>query len=448
MFPFRKPPTKLEIAKRSVSDAAQHLLETIPTHQIEEKIGDLKKGAVVAAGAASLAAHHAGEVAAQKFGELHSAASHLGEGVVGAAQTAQTATQNAATVAAAKAGAATQSARGTLGEKAKALSQIKERAAHDFALGGKEAQNAKAVAQKAAAREAEAIKARTAALEARKQAKKLEKEADSAQRDADDTASQAKQAAARAVDEARAAQEKERADAENQAALEAEAEAAAQAQAEAEALNAKMAKKQAKAEARARAWADEADLDLEKTKPKVARQRDDEDRELAEVQISDGGSKTGWILLGLAVGAVLALLLAPTSGRRSRAAIKDRLGKVSDGAVDAVTATSDKVVDIAQRVEGLSHKVEAKLAADGETDDDTTVADRVRSVLGHHEIAKGLERLNIDCVDGVVTLRGPMLDEATQEALITAIKTVPGVQDVVADFLTDEAPEDPKDSVI
>ncbi len=427
MFPFRKPPTKLELAKKGVSDAAHHLIEAIPVEQIEEKFDGLKKGALQAASAASVAAHHAGEIAAHQLGALQNAASQLGEGVSSAGQ-------SAAATAAAKASAATQSARETaqstretLGETAKTAASFKDhllhRAADDFKIGSKEAQHAKAVAQKAAEREANAIKARAAAVEAKKQAKKLEKEADNAQKEADSSASQAQQAAADAIAQAKAAREESEAQAQEQAAL-----------------SAKELKTQAKAEAKARAKAADDEREAKSA-------RGGEEIEFAEVQIAEGGSKWGWIVIGLALGAVLVLLFAPTTGRRSRAAIKDRLGRVGDGAVDAATATSDKIVDIAQRVEGLTHKVEAKLAADGETDDDATVADRVRSILGHHELAKGIERLNIDCADGVVTLRGPMLDEAAQEALITAVKTVPGVKDVIADFLIDEAPENPAESV-
>lgn len=473
MFPFRKPPTKLEIAKKSVSDAAHTLIDALPVAQIEDKFDDLKKSATLAAGAATIAAagaaHHAGEVASHGLESLQSAASHLGEGVMGAAHSAQSAGQSAAAVAAEKAGIAaakasaatqsardsliektqtaretTQSARETLGERAKTAAaftgNLRERAAHDFAVGGKEARNAKEVAQKAAEREASAAKARAAAIEAKKQAKLLDKEADFAQKEADKTASQAKAAALKAAREAEAAQEQARTEAQNQAeqVARAIAEQEGAVAAEARELSDKAAKKAAKAEAKAAARAREEEEIIENRVEKVAKPvstLDENESEFGEIQVKESGSNFGWILLGLAIGAVLALLLAPTSGRRSRAAIKDRLGKVGDGAVDATTATADKAVDIAQRVEGLTHKIEAKLAADGEGDDDGTIADRVRSILGHHEAAKGIERLNIDCADGVVTLRGAAVDAETQETLLTAVRTVPGVKDVVADFL-------------
>lgn len=446
MFPFRQPPSKLEIAKKGVSDAAQSVLEAIPTTQIEEKLQELKKSAALAATAATGAAHHAGEIASQKLGELQSSAQSV-------AHSAHLAGQNAAAVAGTKASDASQNvresaatARETLGEKVKTAVTFKERLAQDFKVGGKESQNAKAVALQAAEREAEALKARAAAVEAKKQARDLEKAADSAQKEAELTASQAKQAALKAAEELKAAEkaareqaqaEAEKAEREARALLEAKAEEQAEdaklevkSALESERVAEKISKKAAKAQAKALAQA-------EKARNKTEREflsRDDNEAESGEIQIADSGSKWAWILLGLALGAVLALLLAPTSGRRSRAAIKDRLGKVSDGVVDAATSTSDKAVDIAQRVDGLAHKVEAKMAADSEGEDDATIADRVRSTLGHHDIAKTIERLNIDCIEGVVTLRGPHLEAAQHDAILTAVKTIPGVKDVIADF--------------
>lgn len=436
MFPFRKPPTKLEIAKKSVSDAAHTLREAIPTAQIEEKFEGLKKGASLAAVAAAGAVHHAGEVAAHKFEEVKHAASHFGEG---ATSTAQTAAQSARETA--------QNARESLGEKAKTASNFKQRIAQDFQIGGKEAQNAKTVAAQALQREAEAVKARAAAIEAKKQAKFLDKEAENTQKQADQLAAQARQTALQAAAKAKAAQEQARAEAQEAEAREQEEKERAEAETQAQFLGEKAAKKAAKIEAKARGKAEKAARESDSgSNSNSDSGRDESEVRLAEVQIADGGSKWGWIVVGLAVGAALALLLAPTSGRRSRAAIKDRLGKVGDGAVDATTATADKIVDIAHRVEGLANNVEAKIAADSENDDDSTIADRVRSVLGHHEVAKSIERLNIDCADGVITLRGPMLDQATQDILVTAIQTVPGVKEVTADFLRDEAPENPANS--
>jgi gas vesicle protein len=409
MFPFRKktPPTRVEVAKKAVSDAA-HALIAFPADMIEDKFDDLKKSAVGAALHAAQMAHHAGEVASHKLEELQHTASALGESASGAVHrthdSAHAAGEGAAAAAAAKAKAtreAAQAAKESLQEKAGLLagsavafkSAIHDRLSHDVEEGKDRAQDAKEDA-------GQKVEEAKSFFGKRK--------------------NDAQEAASEHVEEARSFFGKRKEDAQEAAADKAE-EAAS-----------RVAKKKAKAEAEIAA------VEVPKL-PKVKTGG-------VEVEYTDSSAKWAWILLGLAVGAVVALLFAPTTGRRSRAAIKDRLGKVTSGAADASKGTADKVVDIAHRVEGIAHKVETKLIADAEADDDSILADRVRSVLGHHEAAKAIERINVDSNNGVVTLRGPVVDQATQDTIVAAVKTVPGVKDVVSDFLID-TPVNPANSV-
>ena len=67
-----------------------------------------------------------------------------------------------------------------------------------------------------------------------------------------------------------------------------------------------------------------------------------------------------------------------------------------------------------------------------------TIADRVRTELGRVPETQGLERLNIESCNGVVTLRGPIMDEATQSAIIAAASNVHGVREVVSDLLVED----------
>lgn len=382
MFPFckKKPPTKVELVKKTVSDAAHALIDAVPTDRFEDKLDDLKKTAAQVAVHAAQVAHHAGEVASHKLEEFQHTAGLWGESAAGAAQraseTAHQAGDSAAVSAAARAKDAAAAAReaashardalqghaANLKESASSLrDSLQERAAHDLEAGSKSAQHARAAAEKAARHQVES------------------------------------------------------------------------AQAKVEAAKARIADKKAR-------WDDKRD-EMRESVPELEEVGFKSPH--VEVEYSDGAAKWQWILLGLAIGALLAILFAPTTGRRSRAAIKDRLGKVGEGAADAAAAASDKAIDIAHRVEGLAHKVEKKVEADTAADDDGTIADRVRSVLGHNEATKHLERINVDCVNGVVTLRGPLMDEVTQETLVTAVRAVPGVKDVVSDFLIDEKPVDP-----
>ncbi|HEX8464845.1 MAG TPA: YtxH domain-containing protein [Abditibacterium sp.] len=469
MFPFsKKPLTKVEVVKQSVSEAAQALLHAIPAEKIEDKLDELKKSAAQVALQAAQAAHHAGEVASHKIDELQHAASHLNTDSAAKAQAARETLQGHAS---------------TLKDSASALqatvqSTWRDRAAREAARAQDEADEAKEEVKEAhseaeTAAHLEEQAARAAAKAAQQNLVKHDAEIE-AQKHFEAARLKAQEAKEKAKSEAR-----QRAQAQAEAA---KVEAERFKIAEIEAAKAEAAKKEAaKEKVKEKAELEKKKLDaaaaaaaaLSKAKSakdevaegfKVKSKRDlklkagpvevaeldlrpGKDRDV-EIEYADSASKWGWILVGLIAGAVLALLFAPTSGRRSRAAIKDRLGKVGDGAADAATAASDKIGDIANRVEGLAAQIDTKAAADAATDDDSTIADRVRSVLGHHEVARTIDRINLDCAEGVVTLRGPLLDEATQATIIAAVKTVPGVKDVVAEFLTDEKPADPSTSVI
>jgi osmotically-inducible protein OsmY len=303
---------------------------------------------------------------------------------------------------------------------------LRDRTGREAAHAKEAAEEAKIEAQEAREEAAEAIKAEAQLAKAAAKAAQEKAAKEKAEIEARQHLEEAKQKAHEAQEKVKA-EAKEKAHA---AKIEA-AQAKEEAREQAEAAKAKAEEKKHELKAKAdKIEVPRVDLGAIKTAD-------------VEVEYADSSSKWLWILTGIIAGALLAIFFAPTTGRRSRAAIKDRLGKVGDGATDAATAASDKIVDIAHRVEGLAHQVETKLAADVSSDDDATIADRVRSTLGHHEVAKTIDRINVDCADGIVTLRGPLLDAATQEAIIAAVKAVPGVKEVVSDFLTDEKPADP-----
>jgi gas vesicle protein len=126
---------------------------------------------------------------------------------------------------------------------------------------------------------------------------------------------------------------------------------------------------------------------------------------LAEVQIADSTSKWLWIAIGVLAGVLLGILLAPTTGRRSRALIKDKVNKAGHEAADLGHNAKAKATDIANRAAGKIHEIKA--GAEEDLADDRTVADRVRTAIGESPITRNMERLNIDCVNGIVTVRGP-----------------------------------------
>jgi len=159
-----------------------------------------------------------------------------------------------------------------------------------------------------------------------------------------------------------------------------------------------------------------------------------------QVQIEDATSKWLWIALGALAGASLMLFLAPSNGRRSRALVKDKLKSAGGNAAKLRHEAARRAADLRNRAEGKLH--EARSSNDEDFADDNTIADRVRTALGENELTRNLERLNVDCVDGIVTLRGPMVDEELRAQIETLVGGVKGVREVRSHLLLSDAPED------
>ena len=167
---------------------------------------------------------------------------------------------------------------------------------------------------------------------------------------------------------------------------------------------------------------------------------------IPEVVINDGNDKWIWLGVGILIGAIIGILAAPSSGRRNRALLRDKIAKGANQASGLGEAASRKAHDLSNRAEGVAHKVaekvNAKINGDSDDADDVTIADRVRTAFGRLDAAQGLERINIESSDGVVTLRGPIMSEATQVALVAAAQKVAGVREVISDLLVDDETEE------
>ena len=151
----------------------------------------------------------------------------------------------------------------------------------------------------------------------------------------------------------------------------------------------------------------------------------------------NSSNKWLWLGIGVLVGVFIGLLLAPTSGRRSRALIKDKLNKGRHAASDMGAATAGKVADVGHKAQGLVHRVEDKVRGGADDADDLTIADRVRTALGQNDATRDIERLNIDVVDGAVTVRGPLVETAVREAIEAVVRGVKGVREVHSELLED-----------
>lgn len=162
-----------------------------------------------------------------------------------------------------------------------------------------------------------------------------------------------------------------------------------------------------------------------------------EPEEIVAVRRGDD-ALTKWLFLGAGLlgGVALGMLLAPTTGRRSRALLRDKATHAGHEIGDFGGDAAGRLHGLKNRAAGLAAHAKG-MANPGEAGDDNTVADRVRTALGEHLATKRLERINVDCVDGVVTLRGQMIDEALQPVIEGLVREINGVRDVRLLFLVD-----------
>ncbi|MEO6909180.1 MAG: BON domain-containing protein [Abditibacteriaceae bacterium] len=145
-------------------------------------------------------------------------------------------------------------------------------------------------------------------------------------------------------------------------------------------------------------------------------------------QTDHDSAKFVWLLMGLGAGALLGLFLAPSSGRRSRASVRDQLNR---NRKNLTRATTNHAADFSNKAKGLTHKIQKTIQHknDDEAETNEILADRVRTTLGKNPDTS-LPHLNIQCSNGVVTLYGPTVDVIQEAALINAVQDIHGVVNV------------------
>jgi uncharacterized membrane protein len=129
------------------------------------------------------------------------------------------------------------------------------------------------------------------------------------------------------------------------------------------------------------------------------------------------------ILTGLGIGAGLMYFLDPARGARRRALMRDRLTHATRLAGDAAGATKR---DLAHRASGAAARVRGTIQR--ETPDDRVLLERVRSQIGR--VVSHPRAIDVDVIDGVITLRGPILMDEVSD-LIGAVERIRGVRDVI-----------------
>ena len=129
------------------------------------------------------------------------------------------------------------------------------------------------------------------------------------------------------------------------------------------------------------------------------------------------------MLTGVGLGAGLMYFFDPARGARRRALMRDRLAHASRVAGDAAGATGR---DVSHRAAGVAARLRGTVGQ--ETVDDRVLLERVRSQIGR--AVSHPRAIDVDVVDGVVTLRGPILMDEVSD-VIGAVEGVRGVRDVI-----------------
>ena len=140
----------------------------------------------------------------------------------------------------------------------------------------------------------------------------------------------------------------------------------------------------------------------------------------------------GALLTGLGIGVGLMYLLDPERGRRRRALVRDQLVRAGHAGGDAMGAAGR---DVAHRLSGTTARLRGSLRRD-RVDDDVLV-ERVRAQLGR--LVSHPRAIDVLAADGVVTLRGPILEEEVA-ALLRGAGRVRGVRDVVSELEPHQEP--------
>jgi uncharacterized membrane protein len=118
--------------------------------------------------------------------------------------------------------------------------------------------------------------------------------------------------------------------------------------------------------------------------------------------------------------------LDPERGRRRRALVRDRIAHAAHVSGDAVGATGR---DVAHRTTGAAARLRGLVRS--RPVDDRVLAERVRAQLGR--LVSHPHAIRVDAANGVVTLRGPVL-EAEVPQLLGGIERIGGVRSVTPEL--------------
>jgi hypothetical protein len=139
------------------------------------------------------------------------------------------------------------------------------------------------------------------------------------------------------------------------------------------------------------------------------------------------------LLSGVGLGAAVAYMLDPDGGARRRALVRD---KAVHGARVTGRALDKTMCDMSNRTRGIVAATRSRWS--GEPVDDATLVERVRAKLGR--VCSHPRAIDVDALDGEVTLRGPIMASEVDDVMSVA-GSVPGVGSVVNELDAYESAE-------
>lgn len=116
------------------------------------------------------------------------------------------------------------------------------------------------------------------------------------------------------------------------------------------------------------------------------------------------------LLLGVAIGAAAAYIADPQGGRRRRAMARDQFIRASRKTRKALEATAR---DITNRTTGVVAATRGRWSR--ESVENRRLMERVRAQLGR--VSSHPHAIDVEAIDGIVTLRGPILAREIDDVL-------------------------------
>ena len=136
---------------------------------------------------------------------------------------------------------------------------------------------------------------------------------------------------------------------------------------------------------------------------------------------------------GMALGAAAMLMLDPDRGARRRALVREKMVRGTRRTGEALDAAAR---DVANRTRGVVASTRGRVWSEDVEDD--RLLERVRAKLGR--VCSHPHAVDVDVMDGAVTLRGPILADEVNDVL-TVIASVRGVHSVHNGLDAHDSPE-------